>query len=88
MTLADIYTQQVMNNLAMFIENPYAIPFFAFPNQGTTQIADAGSVGGPGYTGTNFVTGPFGLSGSRQATENWVLNPISDPAKLALMRCA
>jgi hypothetical protein len=26
-TLKDIYTQQVMNNLAMFLQNPDALPF-------------------------------------------------------------
>jgi len=88
MTLSDIYTQQVLNNLAMFIQNPYALPFFAFPNQGTTQIQDSGTIGGPGYSGGHFITSPFDLNATRQATENWVLVPVSDPAKLALMRCA
>ena len=87
-TLSDIYTQQVLNNLAMFVQNPHALPFFAFPNQGTTQIQDMGSIGGPGYTASNFVTSDFGLNASRQTTENWVLVPVSEPAKLALMRCA
>jgi hypothetical protein len=87
-TLADIYTQEVVNNLAMFVHNPDALPFFAFPTQGTTAIQDTGNVGNPGYTSQNFVTSPFTLNASRQATENWVLTPISDPAKLALMRCA
>ena len=49
MTLSDIYTQQVLNNLAMFIRNPDALPFFAFPNQGTTQIQDTGNIGNLGY---------------------------------------
>jgi hypothetical protein len=87
-TLQDIYTQEVMNNIALFISNPDALPFFAFPNQGTTAIQDQGTVTGPGYTAANWVTSPFGLSASRQATENWVLVPVTDPAKLALMRCA
>jgi len=88
MTLGDIYTQQVLNNLAMFIQNPDALPFFAFPNQGTTQIQDTGTIGGPGNTSNSFVTSPFDLNASRATTENWVLVPVSDPAKLALMRCA
>jgi hypothetical protein len=88
MTLEEIYTQQVLNNLALFIENPDALPFFAFPNQGTTAVQDTGTAGGPGYTATHFVTSPLGVSASRQKTENWVLNPVNDPAKLALMRCA
>jgi hypothetical protein len=88
MTLSDIYTQQVLNNLAMFTDNPYAVPFFAFPNQGTTAIQDSAIVGNPGYSGLHFVTSPFVLNASRQATENWVLVPVSDAGKLALMRCA
>lgn len=87
-TLRDIYTQEVMNNLALFVANPAALPFFAFPNQGTTAIQDQGALAGPGYTSANFVTTPLALNLSRQATENWVLVPIADPAKLALMRCA
>ncbi len=87
-TLSDIYTQQVLNNLAMFVQNPDALPFFAFPNQGTTQIQDQGTIGGPGYSSGRFASSAFGLNASRQATENWVLVPVSDPAKLSLMRCA
>jgi hypothetical protein len=87
-TLSDIYTQQVLNNLAMFVRNPHALPFFAFPNQGTTQIQDVGSIGGPGYNSNSFMTSQFSLNASRQTTENWVLVPVSDPARLALMRCA
>jgi hypothetical protein len=87
-TLGDIYTKQVMNNLALFITNPDALPFFAYPNQGTAAIQDQGSLIGPGNTYPNYVTTPLSLSASRQATENWVLVPIADPAKLALMRCA
>jgi hypothetical protein len=88
MTLSDIYTQQVMTNLAMFAENPAAIPSFAFPNQGTASIQDSANVGGPGYLSGSFVSSPFTVNAARQATENWVLVPVSDAAKLALMRCA
>lgn len=87
-TLGDIYTKQVMDNLALFISNPDALPSFAYPNQGTTAIQDMGSLAGPGSVSNNFATSPFAFGVSRQATENWVLVPVSDPAKLALMRCA
>lgn len=88
MTLSELYTQQVLNNLAMFVQNPDALPFFAFPNQGTTSIQDTANIGNPGYSSGQFASSQFILNGSRQTTENWVLVPISDPAKLALMRCA
>jgi len=87
-TLQDIYTQQVMNNLAVFIANPDALPFFAYPNQGTTAIQDQGNFGNLGYSSGHFASSPFALNATRQATENWVLVPVSDPAKLGLMRCA
>jgi hypothetical protein len=87
-TLSDINTEQVMNNLAMFIHNPAAVPYFAYPNQGTTAIQDSANVAGLGYSQGTFASSPFGLGASRQATENWVLVPVSDASKLALMRCA
>ena len=33
-TLTDIYEQQVLNNLAMFVYDPNSLPFFSFPNAG------------------------------------------------------
>ena len=89
MTLGDIYTQQVLNNLAMFIQNPNSLPFFAFPNQGTTSDS-----GYRQYRQSRLLLRPFLVQLSSfsmhpdQATENWVLVPVSDPAKLALMHCA
>jgi hypothetical protein len=88
MTLSEIYTQQVLNNVAMFVCNPDALPFFAFPKEGTTGVSDVGSLGGIGYTSKNFVTNGLNVNASRTNGENWLLTPISDPAKLALMRCA
>src|SRR5437588_1945686 len=86
-TLSDIYTQQVLDNLAMFVVNPDALPFFAVPNQGTSEVQDTGGVAGLGYLTPHFIGEPLGLTANRQMTENWVLDPVRDPAKLALMRC-
>lgn len=88
MTLSEIYTQQVLNNMAMFVENPDALPFFAFPNQGTTAVNDSGDISGPGFIAAQFNMNAFGINAGRQNNENWLLTPISDPAKLGLMRCA
>ncbi|MBN1912337.1 MAG: hypothetical protein JW818_21635 [Pirellulales bacterium] len=88
MTLSDIYTQQVLNNLAMFVDNPDALPFFAYPNQGTTEIQDHGAMGNLGYSSPNFSSSPFMVNASRATIENWLLVPVTNPAKLALMRCA
>ena len=45
-TLTDIYEQQVLNNLAMFVYDPNSLPFFSFPNAGASNVNDVG-----GFTG-------------------------------------
>lgn len=97
-TLNNIYTQQVLDNLAMFVYAPNSMPQFAFPKSSTTQISENGQVvGGLSWTRliAGFATGGFvaggadlGGSASRTASEAWTMNPIRDPHKLAPMRCA
>ncbi len=86
-TVSDIYTQQVLDNLAMFALDPNSLPFFAFPNQGTNQVTDRGAA--------SFATQwkfdalrMFGFDAEREMQEAWTTEPIRDPHKLALMRCA
>jgi hypothetical protein len=90
-TLTDIYEQQVLNNLAMFVYDPNSLPFFSFPNAGGSNVNDAGSFSGMfrwsrGTPGLG--EGDFGLGGSRTIMESWTMTPIIDPVKLQLMRCA
>ena len=87
-SLSVIYQKQVLDNLAMFVNDPYAVPSFAVANQGTSTVADGGTAtANPGAFRNRFWSF-FSLSGSRTATEAWGLLPVSDPAKLKLMRCA
>lgn len=96
LTVGDIQTQQVLNNLAMFVYNPNSLPSFSYPNQSSSNISDTGSGSvTPGFS--RITSSPFffffsslgtSFSGSRQASEGFTLNPVNDPRKLELMRCA
>lgn len=88
-TVADIYQQQVLNNLAKFAHDPNALPDFGVPTDGLAQVDD----------GVNFnndwtwallggETGVFKLGADRGIRQSWSLTPVQDPRKLELMRCA
>lgn len=97
-TLTDTYTQQVLDNLAMFVYDSGSLPQFSFPREGTTQITDktnaeAGLNWGRlsmGVIAGSLITGPadIGADVSREAKAAWTTTPIRDPHKLARMRCA
>ncbi len=88
-TLNDIYQQQVLDNLAKFICDPNSLPHFAVPTQGTSAVNDSiGADGGVSWNFTRFVGATLGSGGTRQMTENWVMEPVRDPRKLERMRCA
>src|SRR5262245_13446281 len=42
-TLTALYEKQVLDNLAMFQCNHYAIPFFSVPNQAQSNVLDQGA---------------------------------------------
>jgi len=93
-TVSDMHTQQVLNNLAMFVYEPGSFPSFSTFKQGTSTVTDAGQFATP-LTFARLTGGVFGLSQlgvnpsvSRQSQEAWVIEPINDPRKLELMRCA
>lgn len=88
-TVADIHTQQVLDNLAKFSANPNALPHFEIPNQGGAGVTDSVS----GSSGASFnpqalVGWTLGFGGGRVSNESFTMTPINDPRKLELMRCA
>ncbi len=88
-TVSDIYTQQVLDNLAIFVYDSNSLPFFAFPNQGTNQVTDKGEVGvALAWLAAAFEGVGLEFGAEREMQEAWTTSPISDPHKLALMRCA
>ncbi|MGO8688231.1 MAG: hypothetical protein ACLQLG_01235 [Thermoguttaceae bacterium] len=90
----DMITQQVVDNLARFACDPNSMPYFSYPNQGSTIITDQGTAGvTPGWSRTalgSFLFNTLGLSVSaqRSAQESFTVTPVTDPRKLELMRCA
>ena len=84
-TLSQIYEQQVLDNLAMFCVDQHALPYFAYPKEGTGSVTDDGA-----FTGTPFNTFRVaaGLNFTRTNLEQWGLTPVSEPDKLKRMRCA
>lgn len=89
-TLTEIYEQQVLDNLAMFVHDPNSLPFFSTPSSGSSQVTDQGSVGSDltWRRAIGFDAGILKLFGQRQMLESWSLSPVSDPRRLELMRCA
>ncbi|MEM6779122.1 MAG: hypothetical protein AAF670_15800 [Planctomycetota bacterium] len=86
-TLADIYEQQVLNNLARFCVNPGSTPSFAVPQSGTNAIAHGNQMnGGLNFNATTFTGSSLGLNGTRQQTVNWTIRAISNPVRLSLMK--
>lgn len=88
-TVADIHQQQVLDNLAKFVADPYAIPSFALANAGASNITDQcnGAVS-VSWVASGFEKLGLDLMGQRQKMNNWTVTPITDPRKLELMRCA
>ena len=84
-TLNDVFTRQVLDNLAQFSVEPHALPHFAIPNQGSNAVSDSGTVGG---LALDAFRSSAAFGGSRGHTESWVLEPIRDPDKLRRMQCA
>ena len=84
-TLNDIFERQVLDNLAKFVAEPASVPSFAFPDEGNTNVTDSFTI-----TGTPFdaFRAAAGVNETRGGTETWGLEPITNPDKLYLMRCA
>jgi hypothetical protein len=86
-TLSDLQFQQVMNNLALFAENPAALPWHISLREGTTQITDSLSGGAAVDLGPPSNTLPQRF-GSRTVVAQWGMSPIIDPLELRLLRLA
>lgn len=83
-TLADITSQVVLNNLAMFKQNPDAVPAQVSITQGSIQITDLAN---PSFMYTwPMVSRVFGISASRTWQESWTVVPVTDYATLRTLR--
>ena len=88
-SLTEIYEQQVLDNLAMFVHDSNALPSFAYPNTGRSDVTDKGSIGIDNtWKLMNLDTEVLKMFGGRDLYETWGLTPVYDPRRLELMRCA
>jgi len=85
-SLTDLFEKQVLDNLARFACDPHALPHFAFPGEGTSNVTDEGTITGEAPLNPFFTK--IGLEGTRHMEESWGLVPVTDPEKLKRMRCA
>ncbi len=87
-TLADLYEEQVLDNIAAFVANAGTTPSFALPSGGGTTINHSNTgTAGFNWNSKAFTGASGGLNGSRSLTENWSLQPITNPDRLRLMKC-
>lgn len=86
-TLPELHHQQVLDNLARFVDNPSALPWHVNFREGTTQITDSGSAGAAVDLGPPAETLPQ-LFGSRTVVVQWGMTPVIDATELRLLRIA
>jgi len=86
-TLVELQNRQILDNLAMFTQNPAAIPWHMNLKEGTTQITDSASGGAAVDLGPPSDTLPQ-LFGSRTIVGQWGMAPVTDPIELRLLRFA
>jgi hypothetical protein len=99
-TLADVNYQQILNNVAMFEDNPGVLPSIAAVGGGSVSVADHCTLNvGPTYSptlasaqqagaGLPIVALFFNPTYDRQVTENWSLQPVANAHKLHNIGCA
>jgi hypothetical protein len=88
-TLTDLQYQQVLDNLAMYSQDPTALPWHVNLQNGAVQIADAGSVGTIAQTDLShaFTWSPY-FTGTRSIVTQWSTIPVTDDTTLQLLRLA
>jgi hypothetical protein len=90
-TWTDLQYQQVLDNIALFVDNPGSMPYFAGVGGGVADIKDRASIGntiGIQWVSSLFNYGVDNVSfgASRQRNENWSLAPVYQAPKLSDMR--
>ncbi len=87
-SLSATYEEQVLDNLAMFVSNPHATPFFAVPDAGTNQVSDTGKLAAGAGAFTLRFWKFISADETRYMNQSWTLKPVVDPVRLRLMQCA
>jgi hypothetical protein len=92
-TVHDIYQQQVLDNLAMFVHNRNSYPYFSLLGQGTTSLTDTASLADTNSWGRIaagtflYATAALNPTLTRAQMGSWQTYPINDSVKLNVMQC-
>jgi hypothetical protein len=87
-TLTTITEQQVLDNLAMYVNSPGSTPYFALPDAGgTTTRQGANITAGLQFDPTTLTGETLGATGDGGHEENWTVKPILEPERVVLMKC-
>src|SRR5579883_1262173 len=87
-TVADLQTQQVLDNLAMFACNPNALAWHFKLSGGTTQVTDQGTSIGSAVMGKVPFATTTSLTGQRGVVNQWSGVPTIDPDDLEMLQLA
>ncbi|HZZ29377.1 MAG TPA: hypothetical protein VFE46_15375 [Pirellulales bacterium] len=84
----DLQYQQVLDNLAMFQENPAAVPFCSLINNGVAQSDSLAQTNVPlTWNPFTLVSEAFMPMLQHKTSDSWTLEPVNSPYKLNAMRC-
>ena len=81
-TIHHVEEQVILNNLAMFANNSNAVPYYAYPSGGTSNVVDSGGLA----AGFNAFRKTINGQAGRQMQEAWTLLQVTDPGRLKQMR--
>ena len=88
-TVADIFYQQVIDNIAAYEANPGTLPEFAVMSDGTNQVQDGGqATSALTWTPSKLMQEVLNLQASRSLNENWKFTPVNTAGRLKKVRCA
>lgn len=88
-SLTDLMYQQVLDNVALFVNRRGTLPHIAVIGDGTAQAQDSGTGGATfNWNASSFTGASLPLSASRQLMENWKLQPVMTAGRLRRLRCA
>jgi hypothetical protein len=95
-TTSDLFYIQVLDNLALIIDTPDAMPYFDTPAAGTVSLQQqisaqvtpewgAAMMGAGAFVFQNVIPQ---VAGSQFCQDSWQISPLADPDRLFLMHCA
>jgi len=92
-TLADVHMQQVVDNLAMFVDSPDSLPFFSVAGTGQTNVRQDYGINGAFSWDLISRVWLFDKVSTTPTTTNssqdqWTTASVIYPEELKIMRCA